>query len=169
MLKLPNILDKLLPEPQDIVSDFEISRFEKLIGNKLPADYRYYIKNFRGGFLDGYIGYPMIENERSTSGGIDSFFGLNSDDRYSLIRYYTMYCIEQKRMMPGMIPIGQDGGGNYVCLLLSKKDYGKIYFWDHELEVDFDDPGESEEAFRNLYWIADSFTEFANSLSATEE
>ncbi|RZK10710.1 MAG: SMI1/KNR4 family protein [Flavobacterium sp.] len=154
---------------KDETSEFEVTRFEKVIGFKLPNDYRNFLLNYRGGFLGEALIYDFIENGENTIGGIESIYGFCENKDNSLYKYYKDYCDDYKRMMLGMIPIGDDGSGNYICLLLAKKDFGKIYFWDHEWEVDFNDPEESQEAFRNCHWIADSFTEFTKSIRIYEE
>ncbi|RZK10711.1 MAG: SMI1/KNR4 family protein [Flavobacterium sp.] len=158
------------------LSDFEIRRFEKHIGYSLPDDYKNFLKHWRGGYLDDSVifklNYDPTNQEqfyRGESAGIEAIFGLNSDSDYSLYEYFKRYCLDQNRMMPGMIPIGNDAGSNNTCILLTKEKFGQIFFWDHNWEIDFDDPEEAHEAFRNCYWIADSFSEFANSLSLLED
>ncbi|RYE48120.1 MAG: SMI1/KNR4 family protein [Sphingobacteriales bacterium] len=151
------------------VSDIELARFEKTIGLRLPDDYRIFLKNYRGGVIyDGLI-FPVVRPRRVGTESIEVFFGLTDDPVCSIFAYHKVYCLDQNRMMPGMIPIGCDAGSNNICILLSKEHFGEIYYWDHNLEVDFDDSEDAEEAFRNCYFIADSFTKFLSTLRAWEE
>ncbi|MEZ4903851.1 MAG: SMI1/KNR4 family protein [Spirosomataceae bacterium] len=52
-------------------------------------------------------------------------------------------------------------GGNYVCICLKGENYGKIYFYDHEVENENEDGTLN---WDNLYLIANSFTEFLEKL-----
>jgi hypothetical protein len=53
----------------------------------------------------------------------------------------------------GILPIGDDPGGNLICMCINRENYGKIYFCDHELE----DP---ETGFIIMSDIAKSFSAF---------
>jgi hypothetical protein len=62
----------------------------------------------------------------------------------------------------GFLPLAVDPGGNLICLVISGTNTGKVYFWDHEEEVEEgQQPG-----YSNVYLIANSFNEFLNSLTA---
>ena len=58
------------------------------------------------------------------------------------------------------LPIAEAEGGNLVCLSLREKDYGAVWFWDHEEEAEEG----AEPTYRNLYVISDSFKKFWGSL-----
>jgi len=61
------------------------------------------------------------------------------------------------RVPHGMLPIGDDPAGNLYLMDLSPGErYGRIYFWDHEIEAD--DEGQSHQ--KNITLISNSFIEF---------
>lgn len=63
-----------------------------------------------------------------------------------------------------MLPIAEDDLGNLYLLSLRNKDYGKIYFWDHELESEtLEAPTEN-----NLTILGYSFTKFIKGLKKFE-
>lgn len=64
-------------------------------------------------------------------------------------------------MPTGILPIGHDPGGNYICIALTDENYGQIYFYDHE-EPNEDSNGNVN--WNNLYLVAKSFSEFLNKL-----
>ena len=66
----------------------------------------------------------------------------------------------RKRIPVEMIPVATDPGGNIITLGITSNLRGKVYLWDHEEEVD---EGEVPD-YRNIYFVADSFQEFLNSL-----
>jgi hypothetical protein len=70
--------------------------------------------------------------------------------------------IEEKRLPSHIIPIAHDPFGNAICLSCGEKDYGYVYFWDHENEVDYTQS--TDDDYNNLYFIAKSFTEFLDGL-----
>lgn len=83
-------------------------------------------------------------------------FGLGSDD--DLISQFELY---KSRIPSTCIPIGRDAGGNIVCLDLSDGNYGYVYIWDHEEELKYE---EGTITIEDLYFIADSFKSFLNSI-----
>jgi hypothetical protein len=57
---------------------------------------------------------------------------------------------------PGeVISIGDDPGGNQICIGISGKYIRNIYFWDHETECT---------AMSDLVLLSDSFDKFFNNL-----
>ena len=59
----------------------------------------------------------------------------------------------------GLIPFSQDGGGNYLCFdYRNYKENPPIVFWHHAIE-------ENE----GIFYLANSFEEFINSLKSEEE
>jgi hypothetical protein len=63
-----------------------------------------------------------------------------------------------------LIPIANASCGDKICMSVIGDNYGKVYFWDHEQEA-----YEGEEPdYSNVHLIANSFTDFINSLYETE-
>ncbi|EEE35323.1 conserved hypothetical protein [Rhodobacteraceae bacterium KLH11] len=63
-------------------------------------------------------------------------------------------------MPSDFLPIASDFGGNKIVIAVSGQYYGRLFFWDHENEVD--------EGFiagvENMSLIADSFSVFLSGL-----
>lgn len=66
------------------------------------------------------------------------------------------------RIPDNMFPIANDDLGNLI-LVVKRPERGKVYFWDHEMEVA---EGEIPD-YSNLTLISDSFDDFINSLRTT--
>lgn len=66
--------------------------------------------------------------------------------------------IYEDRLPRAFLPIGNDPGGNVICLGVSEPHYEAIYFWDHEEE------SEDPEDMTNMYFLADNIYEFVDNL-----
>jgi hypothetical protein len=132
----------------------ELAFYLHEIGYNLPNDYIDFLRNHNGGYVtDSVCTYYKNGKQKFI---LTSMFGLGVDD--DLINQFEIY----KRRIPGTcIPIGRDAGGNIVCLNLSESNYGYVYFWNHEEELKFE---EGTITIDDLYFIADSFQEFLNSV-----
>ena len=131
------------------INEETIKVIESFIQAKLPDEYRDFLLKYNGGIPDKII---------FNISALAFFHKVNSSDYYSdfVVAYHT-YIV---RIPKGFIVVASDVGGNNILLGLEGKDRGKIYFWDHEEEVD-----EDEEAdFRNMTLISNSFNQFVDSL-----
>jgi hypothetical protein len=120
----------------------DVMHFEMGIAAVLPDDYREFLLRYNGGHPD-----PAAFRGSSVNG----FFGFCQKHHCLLCNYYML----QSRFPFGVIPIGDDAGGNIICLTVSKPEHGKVLFWDHER-------GEDPESFT---YLAGSFAEFLQTLS----
>lgn len=76
-----------------------------------------------------------------------------------LLYKYEIYILA-KRIPDNFLPIGDDFGGNIICISIRGNNFGKIYFWDHE-----EDTYEGEyPSYENVHLVADSFDGFVNLL-----
>lgn len=87
-----------------------------------------------------------MKKEKNQSSDIFYFFNLYRD-----------------RVPKRYLPIAYDVGGNLILINLGSGD-AKIFFWDHELEVN---EGE-EPTLENIYYLADSINDFLSSLFLIE-
>ena len=138
----------------------EIEKFEEKIDAKLPKDYVEFLLKYNGGRPKQDAYNNMIEpiNSQIDGGAVSWFYTLAEDYHYNLFKNYQIF---ENRMPKELIPIGDDGGGNQICLAVGGDNYGKVYFWDHDWE---NDDEEQEPDYSNVYLIANSFTEFVNKL-----
>lgn len=134
-----------------------LSSVEQFWQFKLPQDYRKFLLCYNGG-------YPCktIFNFDDSSSVIDCFYGFMKDFIKNILIKYRDIGI---RYPINTLPIGDDVFGNLILLSVKGPDRGKIYFWDHEMEVE---DGETPD-YSNLTLIADSFDEFINSLKSEDE
>ncbi len=137
------------PLPAGPTTNGTIAAFEKYIGHQLPTDYQQFLLKYNGGrpepdafLLD--VGYGEEENivlcffpMRDLSVGnvvVGELEGLRTwplhcawDALYSDLE--TLYQTELKNPL---LPIGTDGSGNYICIVLSGSEAGTVVFLDHE-------------------------------------
>lgn len=137
---------------------------EKLIGSRLPEDYRRFMLRYNGGTPEPAT-FHFVEKPygESTSDAVRAFLSLGDPEYYGLDNSLHTYT---DRIPQGTIPIADDDGGNLVLLGVSGTDdagqaiRGKVYYWFHELEPQ--DPLD----WSNVSPIADSFDAFMRALRA---
>ncbi|EAB5656919.1 SMI1/KNR4 family protein, partial [Salmonella enterica subsp. enterica] len=108
----------------------DISDFEREIKGVLPIDYKNFLMKHNGG-------QPQPDSfkffsDRNDASSVDRFLSLGKEKNSNLLKYYNNY---KDRIPSGFIPIAHDAGGNLIIMGL-KDNENKIYFWDHEIEVD---------------------------------
>lgn len=139
------------------LSEEQVKAFEAKIGYPLPEDYRAFLLQHNGGEPE----YPNFQFHLLLDGEtllgedhIQDFFGLD------LLQweYDTLF----RRIPKNLLAIASDWSGSVVCISLYGEDKGKIYLWDVEIEEEILE-GE-EPTYYNVWWAADSFTEFLNGL-----
>ncbi len=136
------------------LNENELDAFLRKIGYKLPNDYLEFLRQHNGGYVkDSYSTYFKNGDQKFI---LTSMFGLGADDDLK-----NQFEIFKRRIPASCIPIGRDAGGNLVCLNLSEDNYGFVYFWDHENELEYE---EGKITINDLYVIAESFNEFLNSI-----
>ncbi|MEC0294502.1 SMI1/KNR4 family protein [Bacillus subtilis] len=134
---------------------------EMNIGKQLPSDYKDFLKEYGGCYLESKktsdeieydVCYKPIEKDPWMGKGDDTqllegFYGL-ANDHDSLQKAIDTY---SDRFPRNIIPIASSAGGNEICMDI---DNGKILFWDHELS----------HPDKDFFLIANSFEEFVFSL-----
>jgi hypothetical protein len=124
-----------------------ISRLEAKTGKPLPAAYQSYLRQQDGGRLE--------DNALAVS----EVFGIGPDapDWANLWRKLKTF----SGRVPGwLLPVASDAFGNLFALSLRDNDYGSVWFWDHELEADEDEPATED----NLTYQAADWLTFLSSL-----
>jgi len=143
--------------PFGATSREEIARFEGRHGIVLPEDYARFLLKSNGGrpVPDGFAvpGWPHVNSV------LHHFHGLHDGNYYKLDEECARY---SDRIPKDLMPIAADAVGNVICLGILGKRRGKIYFWDHEEELD--DHGRSRQDYRNVYLVGNSLGEFLNKL-----
>jgi len=131
---------------------------------KLPPDYRQFLLMGNGGEPDRCL--FRFKGKRTYTESVRYFLSISDDPDISFHRYFNRYKVDEKRLPDAVIPVAFDSGGNLVCLAVSGKKAGTVYFWDHEGE---EDSPRAVERGKNLAVVADSFREFIDDLKAEED
>ncbi|MDP4725467.1 MAG: SMI1/KNR4 family protein [Alphaproteobacteria bacterium] len=125
----------------------------------IPESYKNFLIQYNGGRPEN----DHIDFKEGDNGTVISYiFGFTKERYGSFVRYQGTYA---GRIPHNTIAIADDCLGNLIIMSVSGDDYGKIYFWDHEMEA-----YEGEEPdYSNLTLVADSFEEFINNLKSSDE
>lgn len=145
-------------ETETKLSEEEICRAEKEIGFVLPEVYKQHLMKHNGGRCNPR-NFSFIEDGKRSNSGIEWFFAIYDGEYDNFVRFFFIYKIDSKRLPTPVFPFASDSFGNLICMDSSDE---KIYFWDHEDEVDYTIHDDSVRT--NLFWIADSLEEFLNNL-----
>jgi hypothetical protein len=139
----------------------QIEDLEKFSGLKFPESYKNHLLKYNGGQCDPKT-FNFIENGERTQSNINWFLAIDDDEDESFRVYFNDYKIDEKRLPNHILPIAHDSFGNLICISCGRKDYGYVYFWDHENGVDYQVSGDDD--YSNLYLIADDFDKFIDGL-----
>ena len=127
-----------------------VSSFEQDLSIKLPEIYRWFLVNYGSSAFAQDVAFaakdPSLMSENNAE-SIDFFLGLVG--KFD-IRSHSMVMDGY----PGLLPIAEAAGGNFVCIDISSSKSGRVLFLNHEAD-------------RPVTLIADSFRDFL--LSAYEE
>lgn len=151
--------------PRSPMSEAQLAEYERDLGYSLPKDYREFLKDFAGVGVNAI--YPL-KDERHKEGTVFIFFGRwNKEDLESstiepIIIEETPSIrqvlsiedgIEEIEYPREILPIAIDQGGNQVYLSLAGLHPGAVYLWMN---------------WADIYFVADSFDEFMQSLEPLE-
>jgi hypothetical protein len=159
----------------------DVSRLERLIGVRLPEDYREFILTFGGGSVDAWVPCsmptPFGEHGMTILYDVDEVIDLLS----SAVTPQNMICI------------GYGHGGATTCLSIAGLDRGHVFSLDTEMRFfwgeeelsrfkaldpevreffrmrDADDLPTRPWGYENCYHVADSFSSFIAKLHPMEE
>jgi hypothetical protein len=166
----PVVGDTFLP-----LADGEIADIERAIGHQLPALYRQFLSRYGA---SGFQRLVLFRSARrlpphiSDWGGdyLSALYGKEPEgrDMFDLLTRIRFY---KGRMPDSMIPIGDNGLGNQICLGVSGEAFGKVFYWDRHNEFDEDDyledhepPVPPEMLQQNVHLVAHSFEDFLQRL-----
>ncbi len=139
------------------LSEQDIAEAEEELGLSLPVQYRDFLSKHNGGHPEPNA-FPIENNPSDDHGLVHYFLCVKENDVYNLVDWVKRF---HDRIPSGFLPIAVDPGGNLICLSTIGKNAGKVYFWDHEEEArEGEVPG-----YDNVYFIANSFSEFLGSLT----
>jgi hypothetical protein len=150
--------------PCDRMSQEELLAIERDLGVSLPDDYRQLLQEYGAAGFGELVQFQPLEG---VAGPLAYFYGAKTGNQ-SLAKQIKTF---KGRMPETMIPIGDDGCGDQICLGIKAKERGKVYYWDHENEWDEEDyleeegkPMPPEVKFQNVNLVAESFADFIQRL-----
>lgn len=113
--------------PQTPVSVLDLSRVESILKRSLPEDLRTWLLKHNGAI-------PKPSELRLANGrmlDINSFISFSGNDKKENV--FSLLDIYHDRLPAGLLPIAEDGIGNYVCLSYAEDIKApRVVFWDHE-------------------------------------
>jgi len=136
---------------------FDIEEIESYVKLTFPNEYKEHLLKYNGGQCNPNI-FEFSENSEITYSNIDWFLAIYEGEYDNLRKHIELLKIESKRMPIHIIPIAHDSGGNLICISCGEKDYGYIYFWDHENEIDYSFCDDYN--YSNLHLISKDFNTF---------
>ena len=142
----------------------DIKKLELFVAAKLPRDYVDFLMMYNGGHPIR-SSYDTLEPIRQQlyEAEISKFYALCKEEDLSIIYNFSL-SMQNHDIPPDLLPIGYGSGGDEICLCIRGPNYGKVYFWD----VHDQSQGGEEPSYKNVYLIANSFTEFINKLYQEE-
>jgi hypothetical protein len=154
------------------LSEREIEVVESHIGAKLPDDYHSFLTTHGASTFNSLASIRSagpLPDSLSDDGLLPfgSFYGINREENaFPDLRF----CAEQfKPEIPdSLLPIADAGNDDQICLGLTGGLRGKVFYWDSQgLNDDSEEPSDqvdNEESLtqRNIYLIAESFTDLMN-------
>ena len=150
-----------LTESGQPLSESDLDEVEARYGIGLPRDYKTFLLRFNGGSPDKPL--FRLKGKRVFGECIHYFLSISDDPDISFHKYYQRYKGDNNRLPKDIIPVAFDPGGNLICLSVGSKNFGQVFFWDHESETS--SRGERGE---NLRLIADTFQDFIDGLKEQE-
>ncbi len=140
-----------------------LTEIEKKINHKLPKEYKEFMLQYNGGapvpsaFRIQWSGQEWAEGDEA--GLLEYLFSIYDEPAVNFLKNYITY---NGRIPKDTIAIANDPGGNVILLGTGESNEGKVYYWDHNHEIDEEE--EEEPDYRNVGLIANSFNEFIDSL-----
>ena len=131
-----------------------IAAYEQEIGTQLPPDYASFLQRSNGGEVQPSV-FPIEDHGDSV---VQELFGAAPGTQIDLGGAYR---INKEYLPADLIPIGEDPGGDVICLAVNGVHKGAVFYQAHDFAVSGPHPFEG---FDNIVKIADSFDAFLGSL-----
>jgi hypothetical protein len=145
---------KAKPLESSTATESQLTAFEEQMGTRLPPDYRNFLLENNGVEL---LNQSFFVQDLDQEIKLQALFGLhNTSSRgLTLNHWLTEY---EDELGPDTLLIGKDRGGNFLLYTVAGEDQG-IYYWDTRNFFP-----QSTDGNGNTYFVAESFTDFCNSL-----
>ena len=133
----------------------ELQQAERHIGLQLPEEYRQFLLQHNGGHPEPCAFKYTCDQQQWKLAAVAYFLAVYEGEHENFLEYFEDY---QGRIPAETVPVARDPGGNLILLGVSGAHTEKVYFWLQDFENE-------EGNFSNVCFIANSFSEFLNSLS----
>jgi hypothetical protein len=144
----------------------EIAALEAKVELVFPASYTAHLLRYNGGRCRPDVFYYRL-NGTSAKSIVTWFLGIHEGKYSNLARYIDSYKLLEKRLPSHILPVARDPGLNLICISCGPLDNGTVYFWDHEMEVDYTVANDSD--CSNLFFIAEDWEAFLAGLVDDDE
>jgi cell wall assembly regulator SMI1 len=104
----------------------DIQLLEEKIEHKLPSDYISFLVKYNGGAPSPNL---FLINEKEKEDSVSMLYGITEKKSYDLWRNFALSLGE---IPQAIMPIGEDPGGNFICIGILPENSGTIFFLDHE-------------------------------------
>lgn len=135
-------------------SEESVQAFEQQIGFALPEDYRQFLVKNNGAIVNNQTFFVKDLDQEVL---MDVLYGLTSAHARSLTLGYWLNEYDEEIGEKELV-IGSDPGGHQILYITAGEDKG-IYYWDTNHFF-----AKSSEGEGDTYFLANSFTEFCDSL-----
>lgn len=142
-----------LKRPPIAATESDVVAFEVRHRIRLPADYREFLLESNGGYVDGTYTFEISTQEGRTT--LQQFYRLRDKPRSTQTIEY-MRSLTGTRLPSALLSIGSDLGGGKLCLGVDGPEYGKVFFWDPGRDFDETPDG----SFENIHEVAPTFSDF---------
>lgn len=164
--------DAYLPVPEA-----EIVSLERTLGATLPELYRGFLLTFGASRFQKIVEFSPVQRlppsvSSDGRGFVDLFYGAAAQQPNDLSGMFERY---RPRMPERFLPIGGDGGGDQIAMIVGGDESGTIYYWNHHAEWDEEDyledglPIPANLKWQNVTTIAPSFDSFLECLAVRDE
>jgi len=131
-----------------------ITAFENTIGFSLPTDYRLFLAENNGGSINNQAFFVKDLDQDILA---DVLYGITSPLSRSLTLGHWLKEFGDELPEKTLL-FGSDPGGGFLMYVTAGEDKG-VYYWDHAHFF-----AQSSEEEGNSYFLAESFTDFCDSL-----
>ena len=158
-----------IKRPGKRLSEERLAEVEGRFGFRFPPTYRAFLLEHNGGEPE-----PSAfarKGRAETSDVCKVFLGIDTGRTYDdmVEALENLKDEDEPRVPRRMVPIADDPFGNVICISVSGKDAGKIYFWNHESELMQERRKSGDVDDKAVSLVADSFEAFMGQFGNNDE
>lgn len=143
-------------EPGKGASPTEVAEIEARLGHRFPDDYREFLMRYAGSSNPDESEFRVTDSRGDTWGtGVGVLLGVNPAEPDSIVSAYEDLA---EQLPDGVVPIIDDGGGDFVCLDYRHGPDPSISYFAHERPPE-----------ENIIRLAPNFSAFLDLLTEPEE